>query len=225
MKSQTYLELDTFSATQDSCASAQSPKLAKPGFTWQYVDDVQRLLGEDTEPDPLFFVESWTLGVSAAVDNWQRRWNVQANGSVPAAKSGSGLPPGNMPFLEAPTSAERCASLNIEIACDEYLSPAPRDASAAYFLDPMYDHLDSFAEPDDCDDSHLRRMTLQRAYDILELSPTCTQTELKAAFRLKVSQWHPDRHEGSTKSVRQRATAQMAAINEAYRLVREITQG
>jgi curved DNA-binding protein CbpA len=34
------------------------------------------------------------------------------------------------------------------------------------------------------------------------------------------SQWHPDRLEFRTESVRQIATEQMAAINEAYHLLR-----
>ena len=43
--------------------------------------------------------------------------------------------------------------------------------------------------------------------------------EIRAAYRRKVSQWHPDRLDRRSEDVRQRATAQMAAINEAYRLL------
>jgi DnaJ like chaperone protein len=63
-------------------------------------------------------------------------------------------------------------------------------------------------------------MTQYRACQLLGVTSNSTQRQIKAAYRRKVSQWHPDRLESRTKEVRLLATEQMAAINEAYRLLR-----
>ena len=63
-------------------------------------------------------------------------------------------------------------------------------------------------------------MTQDRACQLLGVTATSTQKQIKAAYRRKVSQWHPDRLENRTNEVRQLATKQMAMINEAYRLLR-----
>jgi DnaJ like chaperone protein len=63
-------------------------------------------------------------------------------------------------------------------------------------------------------------MTQDRAYLLLGVTETSTQRQIKAAYRQMVSQWHPDRLELRTEEVRQLATERMAAINEAYRLLR-----
>jgi DnaJ-domain-containing protein 1 len=53
-------------------------------------------------------------------------------------------------------------------------------------------------------------------YELLGLQPGCTETELKSAYRQKVSQWHPDRLEHMALELRQFATEQLAKINAAY---------
>jgi DnaJ like chaperone protein len=63
-------------------------------------------------------------------------------------------------------------------------------------------------------------MTLQRACQLLGVTATSTLKQIKAAYRRKVSQCHPDRLEDRANEVRQLATEQTAAINDAYRLLR-----
>ena len=63
-------------------------------------------------------------------------------------------------------------------------------------------------------------MSQHRACQLLGVTSTSTQRQIKSAYRRKVGQWHPDRLESRTTEVRLLATEQMAAINEAYRLLR-----
>ncbi len=66
-------------------------------------------------------------------------------------------------------------------------------------------------------------MTYLRAYELLSVSENSTVTQIRAAYRRMVSEWHPDRLEQSGERVRAFATKQMAAINEAYHLLRELS--
>jgi hypothetical protein len=51
---------------------------------------------------------------------------------------------------------------------------------------------------------------LQASYDLLEISPTATEDEVKKAYRQKARQHHPDADKSPD------ATVKMQAINEAY---------
>jgi curved DNA-binding protein CbpA len=67
-------------------------------------------------------------------------------------------------------------------------------------------------------------MTPRHACRLLGVAANSTHDQLKSAYRRMVSQWHPDRLGPATDDARQRATDQMAAINEAYRLLRTLPQ-
>ena len=96
---------------------------------------------------------------------------------------------------------------------------SPED-SATQTQDQAQRESDAFAEECDCRQDAIHPMTHHRACQLLGVTSTSTQRQIKAAYRRKVSQWHPDRLESRTKEVRLLATEQMAAINEAYRLLR-----
>lgn len=63
-------------------------------------------------------------------------------------------------------------------------------------------------------------MQYQRACELLSVSKYSTELQIKAAYRRMAGQWHPDRLERGSEEVREFATKQMAAINEAYRYLR-----
>ncbi|MGA2539174.1 MAG: J domain-containing protein [Terracidiphilus sp.] len=63
-------------------------------------------------------------------------------------------------------------------------------------------------------------MTLHLALQILEVTATSTQSEIKSAYRRLVNEWHPDRFEGKSERARQLATTKMSAINKAYQFLR-----
>ena len=62
-------------------------------------------------------------------------------------------------------------------------------------------------------------MTLDDAYRILEVSPSASPEEVKAAHRDLIKVWHPDRFGGDA-TMQQRAEEKLKAINEAYELIR-----
>ena len=51
-------------------------------------------------------------------------------------------------------------------------------------------------------------------YEVLEVERTCSETELKAAFRKKAMAHHPDRNDGCTEH-----EAKFKEVNEAYSIL------
>lgn len=67
-------------------------------------------------------------------------------------------------------------------------------------------------------------VTLTEAYATLGISSSATDADVKKAYRTKAKQFHPDelaRH-GLPPEVMQKATEQMARINEAYAKIKEV---
>src|ERR1035437_4388555 len=69
-----------FQADRGACTTMQNGhaamppiELDRPELAGQFANQMEQVLGGDSEPDPLFFVESWTIGVPAAVQNLQLR--------------------------------------------------------------------------------------------------------------------------------------------------------
>lgn len=58
----------------------------------------------------------------------------------------------------------------------------------------------------------------QGYYKLLEIAPTASAAEIKAAFRRKVKEYHPDRCKAAD------ATVQMQAVNEAYSVLGDTTK-
>jgi len=189
-----------------------------PARSWQFVGDFQQLVGSDSEPDARFFVDSWTFGTAAAVENLQQRQQHQAQ----ARHAGRGIT--TQAFVEQ-------REIYAEYVPSDRFSAIAADSSTS---DPQQFPEEPSAQtheqtPQDCyrfaaewgsrpEVTH--SMTQDRAYLLLGVTETSTQRQIKAAYRQMVSQWHPDRLELRTEEVRQLATERMAAINEAYRLLR-----
>ena len=54
------------------------------------------------------------------------------------------------------------------------------------------------------------------AYELLGVRPGCTTVELAAAYRRRISQWHPDKLDSMADELKAFATRRTARINEAY---------
>jgi DnaJ-domain-containing protein 1 len=206
----------------DEAVPAVEPN--RPRQNWQFVSDFQMQMGEGSEPDPQFFVESWTLGVTAAMDNLQKR----QQGQAARARNGQGLREiqalGTLAFLQEQELGAEFHSSVVMGECEDRCEPSQpllsgNETVAAYAQTEQ--EWDSLAEECESSVELGMPMTRERALRLLEVTPASTRIQIKAAYRRKVSHWHPDRLAHRSEEVRQLATRQMTAINEAYRLLRD----
>jgi hypothetical protein len=208
---------DQFNVDRGSCSVSREGYEAQPLIepnrprkTWQFVEDFQLLAGEDAEPDALFFVESWSLGASEALANLQRRRLGQADSE---RKSRVFAEPDSFgpPLLATDIASRFEPGSSTRIPVKLGYDPAAWQGSAAepHLLPEEWDRTLDSVHP----------MTEERARELLGVTGSSTRRQIKVAYRETARQWHPDRLEHSTGAVRQFATEQMAAVNEAYRLL------
>jgi DnaJ-domain-containing protein 1 len=224
MEGQVYVDRGFGSSTQESYAARPARQPNPPLRPWQFVNDFQQVMGENSEPDPLFFVESWTIGVPAAMESLQRRRQVQAEAERQSRAFGNLDNLGTLSFVqESETDAEAFSSARAARSAGCYAAesrPSPEEL-AAPVEEQAEQEWTSFAGTCESDRESIQPMTPQRACQILGVAATSTRKEIKAAYRRMVGQWHPDRLQCREEEVRQLATRHMASINEAYRLLRE----
>jgi DnaJ-domain-containing protein 1 len=170
----------------------------------KFANDLQSLLGEDGEPDPLFLEESWTLGATAAAENLQRRRRGQADRERQ-----------NVSFRELNSLGSIFLMQESEWSSESLLS----ERTAA--IGGLYAGWTEVSLGDQFDDAGeiVHPMTEQQACEVLGVTRGDEREEIKSAYRRMVGLWHPDRHEGRGEEILRRATEKMAAINEAYRLL------
>jgi hypothetical protein len=181
------------------------------------------LLGDDADPDPLFFEESWTLGVAAAVEHFQQRRKKQKErerqsrafrdfnnfGSLFFVQEREWCAE-HLPWAQAPqTEGRRDAGWPLQ-ASEEASARTEGQAPREW---------ETFAG-DNIRQETTHAMTQQRACRLLGVTASSTPEQIKAAYRRMAGQWHPDRLQRRTEEMRRFATDQMAAINEAYSVLR-----
>jgi DnaJ-domain-containing protein 1 len=192
---------------------------------------MERILGADSEPDPAFFVESWTVGVAAAAANLQQRR--QDRKSREQREPAWHALDAYLPFL-SPAENESLAeneeqtelrtwstavSSGGPLPSGEGIAAAAQDASAQ--TGPGTEKLsgETFGRENESGQETIPPRTLERACRLLGVAATSSQEEIKAAYRHLAVRYHPDRQERKNEQERRAATERMAAINEAYRLL------
>lgn len=221
-----------FHVYRGTCATAQESFEATPAIEanrpprpWQFVDEFQRLVGVDSEPDASFFVEIWTSGASAAVENFQQRRLKQ---TVRERPRHSFRELENLDTASFVQERELCAEFASSVYAPGFAGcygagfpPPSAEEHVAQAHEQTPQECDTFAEECVGNPETARPMTLERARLLLGVSATSTQRQIKAAYRRMVSQWHPDRLELRTEAAQKLATERMAAINEAYHQLRD----
>jgi hypothetical protein len=187
---------------------------------------IRELLGEDCELEASFLEESWTSGRPMTSGRGGRKRD-QAKENVEGVT-----------FAELSTVGSFFFSAANGLMGDHpvYAYPARsmNSYTAAWLRDPLEEFASRTEDRAAMQDSAgckrrayvpemLGSTTYQRACELLSVSEDSTLTQIRAAYRRMVSEWHPDRLEQTDERVRAFATKQMAAINEAYHLLRELS--
>jgi DnaJ-domain-containing protein 1 len=190
-----------------------------PGAPQHFTDQIAQLFGEAADLDPLFLEESWTLGVPAATDRWQQRQRAHTDRERQSQSFRDLHNLASIHFVEATDPAGfvpdvLAASVATGYRAASSLS-APRE-TATSLHHPSSQAGAAFLEPTGATYPTTRHDALR----LLGVATGGTPGQLRSAYRRMVSQYHPDRVARTTDTQRQRATDHMAAINEAYRILR-----
>ncbi|MGA3344523.1 MAG: J domain-containing protein [Terracidiphilus sp.] len=218
-----------FQVDRGSCATTPEGYEATPGIDpnrkgrpWQFVDEFQQLLGDDSEPDIRFFVESWTSGTASAVENFQQRRQRKPGRELARQAFCESDIVDTQSFVQQRALhaelASSIASSAIAGSSDTADLPQSSEDPAAQSQEEAWREWDKFIGGS----SQIHPITTEGARLLLGVTANSTRKQIKAAYRRMVSQWHPDRLELKTDEVRQLATERMAAINEAYHLLSDI---
>jgi hypothetical protein len=219
-----------FQVDRGSCATTPEGYEENPAIepnrqrrAWGFVDEFQRLVGENSEPDVRFFVESWTSGSAAAVTSFQQRWRRQPEREYPNEGFNESDSLDTVSFtrkgaLDAEFSVTAPASASAGRSKAGRPPQSPEDASAQA-QGEAWREWENFAEERDGISGAIHPMTNELACRLLGVTAASTRKQIKVAYRKMVSQWHPDRLEPATEEMRQLANERMAAINEAYHLL------
>jgi hypothetical protein len=219
-----------FQVDRGSCATTpegyeENPAIEpnRPRRVWGFVDEFQRLLGEDSEPDVRFFVESWTSGTAAAVTNFQQRWQRQPEREFPSEATSDSDSLDTVSFtrknsLDAEFTTSTSSTANPGRSSADRPTQSSEDL-AAQTQEEAWQEWESFAGECDGGSGAIHPMTRELACRLLGVAAASTRKQIKAAYRKMVSQWHPDRLEFGTEEMLQMANERMATINEAYHLL------
>jgi hypothetical protein len=203
------VDRDTHPAAHGSLSSGHTSPWNSAGNK-PFVAQIEELLGECCGLDPLFFVESWTLGVAAAADNLQARSEAVAHRDHDTSSFG------HFEFFVPLLIAEeetRNAPVN--------RSPCPA-WKEAYFAEGLSAQCVSTTQQDDAAFGARRPgepLTAEEACRVLGVPAASTRNEIRTAYRHLVRRYHPDRFEHRSELERRTATERMIFINEAYHLL------
>ena len=64
-----------------------------------------------------------------------------------------------------------------------------------------------------------KKMTFERAYKILNVSPNATPEQIKQAYLIRIKEYHPDRLQNFGEEIIELAKKKTQEINEAYSLL------
>lgn len=187
-----------------------------------FADQMNDLFGAEGEPDPLFFVESWTVGVEAATQNLQARHPI----AQPHSTNESSWRPFEF-------------SMPLIIVEDESLF-GPNSTSIPTGFSTAWKHaygVDRSSAPHSASKGDQRQtdagstnippqglpLSAEDACRMLGVTLNCTRKQIKTAYRQLVWRYHPDRLVQGSDHDRRLATDRMICLNEAYRLLSDAT--
>ncbi len=223
MDHQWYAGDNSYSAEDSFCGEPPAKALLEFASTSRLAGEIRDLLGDDCELEASFLEESWASGqpMSSVVYARKRKQVTENDEGVTFGE------------LNALGSFFFPAANDLMGDRPAYPADSAKSYAAAWLRDPLEEFASRTGDQSPVRDSAgykrhrdvkaiLGSMTYQRACELLGVGEHSTATQIRAAYRRMVSEWHPDRLEQSGEKVRAFATKRMAAINEAYHLLRDI---
>jgi DnaJ domain len=167
-----------------------------------FLTQIEQALGVEMEPDSEFFVDSWTVGVAVASQNFLRRQELKSREhQIPAGDTFSSFTPWFVSNAKA--SAEAAWPLRKQRSMADLLWHDVVEEDGRHGEDEL------IAGP----------LTLESARRLLGVAATSTQEQIRVAYRKMASRYHPDRLAQGAPSEQKLASDRMASINEAYHLL------
>ncbi len=182
-------------------AAATQPSRAETGAP--FLTQIDQVLGVETQPDSEFFVDSWTVGVAAASENFRRRQErlKSREHELPSWNTFSSFTPWFVRNVEASVEATWPLRGQRSMADLQWLGNAEEDDRQA------------------ADEVIVGPLTLESARRLLGVAATSTRDQIRVAYRKMASRYHPDRLARSAPREQKLASDRMASINEAYHLL------
>jgi DnaJ domain len=226
MNNEWYAEDSPYSTADLFCGGEPAEALLGSASPSCLANQICELLGEDCELEASFLEENWASGrpVTSRKGGRKRDQAAEHVGGVAFAQLNTlgsyfvsqahGLMADGPAYAYPASSTNPYAAVCLRDPLEEFASRAEDQASL---------HDSTGYKKHAYDTETLGSMTYQRACELLSVSQDSTVTQIRAAYRRMVGEWHPDRLEQSSERVRAFATKQMAAINEAYHLLRDLS--
>lgn len=176
------------------------------GSSESLLGQIEQILGEDSVPDAAFFVDSWTVGVEVASENFRRRQEEFNSREREDDRTVFSLPPffvaSSEPYDEATWPV--CEVSRNEDSPTNSLAAGDEEVDQPQFVD----------EVEIC-----RPLTLESARRSLGVKATSTREQIRAAYRKLAIRYHPDRLVRGQACEQKLASDRMAYLNEAYRFL------
>lgn len=179
-------------------------QLAETVSNGSLLGQVEEILGEDTVPDAAFFVDSWTMGVAVASENFRRRQE-------------------ELKIREHEMDARTFSFPPFFVAGEEAFGEVQWPLSElSAGKDSISDHLadEHDDQPEVIDEIEMvRPLTFESACRVLGVEAMSTREQIRATYRKLAIRYHPDRLVRGEASAQKLASDRMAYLNEAYRLL------
>jgi hypothetical protein len=181
------------------------PRPAAPqpiGADASFLTQIEQVLGVEMEPDSEFFVDTWTVGLAAASENFLHRQELKSREhDIPAWDTFFSFTPWFVPRVEAPVEAAWPLREQRSMADLRWPGGGPEDDRQA------------------ANEAMVGPLTLESARRLLGVAATSTREQISVAYRKMASRYHPDRLARSSAREQKLAGDRMASINEAYQLL------
>lgn len=183
-------------------------KASTAGTSGSFPEPIKQAPGATMQLDTELFIESWTLGVAAASENFLRRQENRTNREHESPASDTVSSFTQVFVIRGETAAE--AEWRIREACV--------DQGSVFELQYSGDRRETDGHAAD-ETEIICPLTLKSACGVLGVTATSTQEEIRTAYRKSASRYHPDRVAWAAARVQKLAGDRMASVNEAYRML------